>query len=68
MVTPDVNGATYLDRDTLPRDPWGNEYEYRPPEGVETYVIVCYGADGVPGGDGDDRDYSFRDLKNEPRE
>ena len=38
----------------IPNDPWGNPYLYRfPPEGggIEP-EIICYGADGQPGGEG----------------
>jgi len=39
----------YLDR--LPRDPWGNDYQYLHP-GVNGEVdIFSYGADGRPGGE-----------------
>jgi len=40
----------YVDR--LPRDPWGNEYQYLNP-GVHGEIdIFSYGADGRPGGEG----------------
>jgi general secretion pathway protein G len=40
----------YLDR--LPKDPWGNEYQYLSP-GVNAEVdIFSYGADGRPSGEG----------------
>jgi len=38
--------------DKLPKDPWGNDYQYLNP-GVNGEVdIFSYGADGRPGGDG----------------
>lgn len=41
----------------LPTDPWGNEYTYESPGSAgEDFVIVSYGADGAPGGEGDDSD------------
>lgn len=43
----------------LPRDPWGNDYVYTLDRGVP--AIVSLGADGAPGGDGDDRDLSSLD-------
>ena len=44
------NQEGYVDR--LPKDPWGNQYQYLNP-GVHGEVdISSYGADGVPGGDG----------------
>ena len=47
----------YLQTRTLPRDPWGNEYVYLiPGPAGEKYLIMSYGADGEPGGDGGDAD------------
>lgn len=50
----------------LPRDPWGNDYVYTLDRGVP--AIVSLGADGAPGGDGDDRDLSSLDRDARPRE
>lgn len=53
----------YLDRTTLPRDPWGNDYAYLVPgRRGERYEILCYGADGQPGGEGEDADISSSEL------
>ena len=42
--------------DNLPKDPWGNEYQYLSP-GVNADVdVFSYGADGRPGGDGANAD------------
>jgi general secretion pathway protein G len=44
----------YLER--LPKDPWGNAYQYLAP-GVHGEVdVFSYGADGRPGGAGSDAD------------
>ena len=40
----------------LPQDPWGNAYVYRSPGEHGPYDLFSYGADGVPGGDSDNRD------------
>ena len=64
LVTPDENGKRYLDRDLVPTDPWGNEYGFQPPSGGQPYVITCFGRDGVPGGDGDDKDFTNIMIKN----
>lgn len=41
----------------LPKDPWGNEYVYKSPGGEgRDYDIICYGADGQEGGEGDNAD------------
>ena len=45
----------YLKKD-LPEDPWGKAYVYRSPGEHGPYDILSYGADGVQGGDGDNRD------------
>ena len=43
---------TYLSKD-IPNDPWGNPYVYKYPgdHGPEP-DLICYGADGRPGGEG----------------
>jgi general secretion pathway protein G len=44
----------YLDR--VPKDPWGNAYVYVSPGSHGDYDISSYGADGAPGGEGEDAD------------
>jgi general secretion pathway protein G len=40
----------------MPKDPWGNPYQYLSP-GIKGEVdVFSYGADGQPGGTGDDAD------------
>ncbi len=52
-------GEPYMKK--IPLDPWGNEYHYETtPEGG--YVIISYGADGDPGGEGKNADISSEDL------
>ncbi|MDI6775410.1 MAG: type II secretion system major pseudopilin GspG [Verrucomicrobiota bacterium] len=52
----------YLNGGKVPLDPWGREYVYLAPgpEG-EPYEIVSYGADGEPGGEGENADVSSHD-------
>src|SRR5436190_16726190 len=51
----------YLKKD-VPGDPWGRPYYYRSPgEGGHPYDLLSYGADGAPGGDGDNRDITSKD-------
>jgi general secretion pathway protein G len=47
----------YLKNGTLPKDPWGNPYQYRKPgnEGRE-YDLFSFGADGQDGGEGEQAD------------
>jgi len=66
LVTPDPNGNTYLNRETVPKDPWKSEYQYEPPvSGQPKPRVFTYGADGVPGGDGKDADIDNFTIVNE---
>jgi general secretion pathway protein G len=56
----DVN---FLDAKEVPLDPWGNPYEYKY-DGTN-YVITSYGADGQPGGTGNNADISSDALDSE---
>ena len=47
--------ASYLKKE-LPKDPWGNKFEYRSPGEHGDYDLVSYGADSVEGGEGNNRD------------
>ena len=41
----------YLEKKSLPADPWGNAYIYLSPGEERDYDIITYGADGQPGGE-----------------
>src|SRR4051812_48636531 len=45
----------YLKKE-LPMDPWNKPYIYKSPGEHGPYDILSYGADGAPGGEGDNRD------------
>jgi general secretion pathway protein G len=45
----------YLKKD-VPRDPWGNPYQYRSPGEHGEYDLSSFGSDGAPGGDGEAAD------------
>ncbi|MAW59669.1 MAG: type II secretion system protein GspG [Planctomycetes bacterium] len=47
----------------IPLDPWGNEYFYEPPQSGSDYVIGTYGADGSPGGEGEDADITNQTIE-----
>lgn len=49
----------YLDEE-VPRDPWGNEYQYTVPgnNGLP-FALYSLGADGVKGGDGFNKDLGY---------
>ena len=40
----------------VPMDPWGKPYVYRSPGEHGSFDLLSYGADGAPGGEGDNRD------------
>lgn len=46
----------YLSKKSVPKDPWGREYQYRSPGENGTFDIYSLGADNLEGGDGEDRD------------
>jgi general secretion pathway protein G len=48
----------YWKRQSVPRDPWGNDYKYVAPGQSAAYEIVSLGADGKEGGDGPNKDIS----------
>jgi general secretion pathway protein G len=54
---PQANGwktGGYIEK--LPKDPWGNAYQYLAP-GIHGEIdLFSFGADGQPGGEGDDAD------------
>ena len=53
-VPPNWKAGGYLERQ--PRDPWGNPYQYLNP-GVHGEIdVFSFGADGAPGGEGNDAD------------
>jgi general secretion pathway protein G len=55
---PGVKGwdGPYLKKKIIPKDPWGNEYQYRSPGSHGEYDLFSYGRDGAPGGEGEDKD------------
>lgn len=53
-------GGGYIER--LPKDPWGNPYQYLNP-GVRGEIdVFSFGADGAPGGEGNDADVGSWNL------
>ena len=46
----------YLEKGKVPMDPWGNEYVYLCPGIHGDLDLISYGADGEPGGEGNDAD------------
>lgn len=50
----------YIEKNKVPKDPWGNEFVYISPGVNGDFDIISYGLDGVPGGEGDDN----KDINN----
>ena len=48
-------GGPYLDK-AIPNDPWGRLYVYKSPGEHGPYDLSALGADGAPGGDGENQD------------
>jgi general secretion pathway protein G len=64
LTGPDAIGKSFeLTRDQL-TDPWGRTYLYiSPAADGSAFEIVSYGADGQPGGTGENQDISSRNLR-----
>ena len=59
-AAPGWKSGGYLDK--LPKDPWGNPYQYLSP-GIKGEIdVFSYGADGQSGGVGNDADIGSWDL------
>lgn len=53
---PNWNGP-YLKKSVIPKDPWGNPYQYKCCPGDHgDYDLASYGADNAPGGEGENAD------------
>ena len=59
-VPPNWKPGGYLER--LPRDPWGNPYQYLSPGLHGEVDVFSFGADGVAGGEGFDADIGSWNL------
>jgi general secretion pathway protein G len=51
----------YWKKQSVPKDPWGNEYKYAAPGQSSPYDIVSLGADGKEGGEGVNKDITNRE-------
>jgi general secretion pathway protein G len=53
----------YLDKGRVPKDPWGNDFVYLSPGVHGDFDIISYGADGVPGGEDEDKDVNNWEIE-----
>jgi len=61
LCGPEGDEDRYLESEEPPRDGWGNEFMYGAKD-KRTFELVSYGADGVEGGVGEDKDITLADL------
>ena len=52
----------YLEKGRVPKDPWGNDFVYLSPGLKGDFDIISYGADGVPGGEDENKDINNWEL------
>ncbi|HXI10645.1 MAG TPA: type II secretion system major pseudopilin GspG [Thermodesulfobacteriota bacterium] len=52
----------YLEKKSVPKDPWGNPYMYSSPGLNGDYDIISFGADGMRGGEGFNKDLESWNL------
>jgi general secretion pathway protein G len=53
----------YLEKGRVPKDPWGNDFVYLSPGLNGDFDIISYGADGVPGGEDENKDINNWELE-----
>jgi general secretion pathway protein G len=63
-AAPNWKQGGYLRQPQVPRDPWGNPYQYLSPGRNGPFEVYSLGRDGQPGGDGYDADIGSWDLQN----
>jgi general secretion pathway protein G len=62
LVNPEDEGVEGL-MPRLPKDPWGNEFEYSlTSDGEHKFELKCLGADGAEGGEDEDADIDFWEM------
>ncbi len=53
----------YLEKGKVPKDSWGNDYIYLSPGTNGDIDIISYGADGVSGGENENRDVNNWEIE-----
>ena len=53
----------YLEKGRLPMDPWGNPFIYLSPGVNGDYDLSSYGADGIQGGEGKNKDVNSWEIQ-----
>lgn len=52
----------YLEKAKVPKDPWEKDYIYLSPGVHDDYDLISYGADGVQGGEGKNKDVNSWEI------
>lgn len=55
-LPPKWRSGGYLEKKSVPKDPWGNEFVYLSPGVNSDFDLISYGQDGESGGEGDAAD------------
>ena len=63
VIPPKWRPGGYLEKSQIPRDPWSNDYIYLSPGIHGEYDVVSYGADGLPGGEGNNQDVNSWEIE-----
>jgi general secretion pathway protein G len=53
----------YLEKSTVPKDPWGNEFVYLSPGSHGDFDLSSYAIDGEEGGEGDNADINNWEIE-----
>jgi len=53
----------YIEKDRIPKDPWGRDFVYLSPGIQGDFDIISYGADGVPGGEDENQDVNSWEIE-----
>ena len=53
----------YLEKGRVPKDPWGNDFIYLSPGLQGDFDIISYGADGMPGGEDENKDINNWEIE-----
>jgi general secretion pathway protein G len=53
----------YLEKGRVPKDPWGNDFIYLSPGLKGDIDIISYGADGIPGGEDENKDINNWEIE-----
>lgn len=53
----------YLEKGKIPKDPWGSDFIYLSPGVNGEYDIISYGSDGIPDGEGKNKDINSWEIE-----